>query len=638
MGMGLPAGTALPIGERLFGNYELLSKLATGGMAEIFLARPVGSSKDDLLVIKRVLPHLEDEDRFVAMFRDEARLASQIQHLNVCNVFEAGEVNQRNFIAMEYMFGVALSNVLTYTARSSSPMDPRVATGILVQACEGLHSAHDLKQEDGSLLHLVHRDMTPSNIFVTAEGIVKVLDFGVAKAHGATQKTRTGTLKGKNAYMSPEQILSKELDRRSDIFSLGVVLWESLTARRLFARSSDFLTFRAITEEEVPLVSTYRPGVPEQLSKVLQKALAREPEDRYATAIEFKDAVEAVMQNYGGVASAEEIGNYIQSGFEEDLAKSTELCDMAASISAVSPMAHQALPLQAPPDYDDPTRNLPAAAATQQGTLSAVDFNSSEMPKMDSGANIVISNGSGVNGGFGQYGTGANQRPLTDATWDGDTSSPAKIGFWFLGGAALLMAGAAAAFFILGQGDQVVVAKEGAQQVVPPIQITQVPGQKDFKNQGSTQEMIFGEDVTEKKTENDKTSTEITKDGSDSKNRKNAKDGKNATVKSSKLSKRERDKLKKGVVKTKDKDKNKTADDTTKDAPSGDPGTFSINSFPYAKIYVDGKNIGVTPILFHKLSPGPHRVKAVTQDGSTKSFKINIKSNKLFNKGEITFH
>ena len=254
VGMASSAGSLVPLGARSFGRYELLARLATGGMAEIFLARPrdQAAAPGSVLVIKRVLPHLAEDARFVSMFRDEARLAARIEHANVCRVLDMGSVGDTYFLALEYLHGMPLSRVLVRAARSERPLDIRLVAGLMVQCCAGLHHAHELKDADGRALDVVHRDISPPNIFVTADGLVKMLDFGVAKAHGASEKTRTGTVKGKNAYMSPEQVRGQPVDRRSDIFSLGIVLWEALTAKRLFMRDVDFETFRAITEGDVP--------------------------------------------------------------------------------------------------------------------------------------------------------------------------------------------------------------------------------------------------------------------------------------------------------------------------------------------------------------------------------------------------
>jgi eukaryotic-like serine/threonine-protein kinase len=322
----------VPREARDFGKYELVAKLATGGMAEIFLARrtdPVG--RGDLVVIKRILPHLAEDEHFVTMFRDEANLASRLEHPNVCRVFTLGKNAGTWYIVMEYLHGVALSRMLTRLARARATVDLRIAAGIVVQACEGLNHAHDLRAEDGSLLGVVHRDVSPPNIFLGADGTVKLLDFGIAKARGASSKTRTGTVKGKNAYMSPEQILGRPLDRRSDVFALGAVMYELVTVKRLFHRDSDFLTFKAITEEPIPNVKERRPDLPTGLREVIHRALARDIGARYLSARDMADAVTAAMAPLGGPATPAELGALVQADFADELNAKQQLWQKAAT-------------------------------------------------------------------------------------------------------------------------------------------------------------------------------------------------------------------------------------------------------------------------------------------------------------------
>jgi serine/threonine protein kinase len=269
----IPAGTLVPRDARDFGSYQLLAKLATGGMAEIYLARPSqGGGAKDVMVLKRILPHLAEDEHFVTMFRDEADLAAKLVHKNVCQVKSFGQFGGTWFIAMEYLHGVPLSRMMTKLSKAGKMLDYRMVASIICQACEGLHSAHEARDETGQLLGVVHRDVSPPNIMVTSDGTVKLLDFGIAKARGANSRTRTGTVKGKNAYMSPEQILGKPLDRRSDIFALAVVMYEMLAIKRLFHRDSDFLTFKAITEEAIPDIRDRRPDLPPGMRAALARS------------------------------------------------------------------------------------------------------------------------------------------------------------------------------------------------------------------------------------------------------------------------------------------------------------------------------------------------------------------------------
>ncbi|MEZ4363160.1 MAG: serine/threonine-protein kinase [Kofleriaceae bacterium] len=335
--MTIPAGTLVPRDAREFGRYELIAKLATGGMAEIYLARRQGSSKREVSVLKRILPHLAEDDHFVTMFRDEAELASKLLHPNVCRVDALDHHGGTWFIEMEYLHGIALSRIMTQLARVNKVMDARLVTGIILQACEGLHHAHELRDANDQLLNVVHRDVSPPNIMITDTGVVKLLDFGIAKARGANSKTRTGTVKGKNAYMSPEQILGRALDRRSDLFALGTVMYELLAIKRLFQRDSDFLTFKAITEEPIPDVRDRRPDLPPALCSVITQALARDPLGRFGTAKALADAIRSAMAPLGGPASRAELARFLAAEFAEELATRGEILAAADELAAAVP-------------------------------------------------------------------------------------------------------------------------------------------------------------------------------------------------------------------------------------------------------------------------------------------------------------
>jgi eukaryotic-like serine/threonine-protein kinase len=333
----IPAGTLVPRDAREFGRYELIAKLATGGMAEIYLARRQGASKREVSVLKRILPHLAEDDHFVTMFRDEAELASKLLHPNVCRVDALDHHAGTWFIEMEYLHGIALSRIMTQLAKMNKMLDPRIATGIIVQSCEGLHHAHELRDSNDQLLNVVHRDVSPPNIMLTDTGVVKLLDFGIAKARGANSKTRTGTVKGKNAYMSPEQILGRALDRRSDIFALGTVMYEMLAIKRLFQRDSDFLTFKAITEEPIPDIRERRPDLPPALRSVLVQALARDPHGRFGTAKSFGDAIRSAMAPMGGPATRSELSKFLSSDFADELSSRAEILAFANEAPSATP-------------------------------------------------------------------------------------------------------------------------------------------------------------------------------------------------------------------------------------------------------------------------------------------------------------
>jgi serine/threonine protein kinase len=373
----IPAGTLVPRDARDFGNYQLIAKLATGGMAEIFLARATGAADRDVMVLKRILPHLAEDEHFVTMFRDEADLASQLIHKNVCRVHAFGEFGGTWFISMEYLHGVPLSRMMTRLSKAGKMLDFRVVAGIIVQACEGLHAAHEVRGPDGHLMNVVHRDVSPPNIMVCADGTVKLLDFGIAKARGANSRTRTGTVKGKNAYMSPEQILGRSLDRRSDVFALAVVMYEMLAIRRLFHRDSDFLTFKAITEEPIPEIRDRRPDLPPGMRAALLQAMARDPNGRFDTALAFGNAIRNSVSTLGGPATAADLARLLSSDFAEEMAARDEILKAADEPAPPPRPARTSQPPPLPPprppqELSGELAELARRSKTGTGPLEAV--------------------------------------------------------------------------------------------------------------------------------------------------------------------------------------------------------------------------------------------------------------------------
>jgi serine/threonine protein kinase len=282
------------IGER-FGKYLLVGEIAVGGMAEVFLAVHKGlEGFIKVVVIKRVLPHLMNNADFVRMFVDEARLEARLEHPNIVRTYEFGEVKGQYYTAMEYLAGEDLCKTLNSLSLSKQLMPLHIAGGITSQLCAGLHFAHQFTDTDGQSLNLVHRDINPANIIVTYGGEVKIIDFGVAKSKTNVQ-TLTGMIKGKVAYMPPEQVLGRQVDHRADIFSAGVVLWEMLTGRPLFLRSNEAATLYAIMNAPVPPPSQMRPDVPRHLDEIVLRAVARTPGERFETAEQMGAAVDEFM-------------------------------------------------------------------------------------------------------------------------------------------------------------------------------------------------------------------------------------------------------------------------------------------------------------------------------------------------------
>lgn len=296
------------------GRYEVVTRLAIGGMAELFLARERGiAGLERLVVLKRILPHLADKPRFIDMFLREARIVARLAHPNVVQIFDLGEDDGNYYIAMEYIHGSTVRElqVLSRQHRRKFPLD--VAVGVLIQSLRGLHAAHDLKDLDGKTLGLVHRDISPHNLMCTTDGTVKLLDFGVAKAtEEGLEATHSGHLKGKFAYMSPEQARRQEIDRRSDVFGMGVVAWEMLTGERLFKRDHEVDMMKAVLQETVKPPSSYDDSVPPAIDLVVMRALERDRDVRWANADVMRQELIAAAQSASLDTGPDRIGEWVE--------------------------------------------------------------------------------------------------------------------------------------------------------------------------------------------------------------------------------------------------------------------------------------------------------------------------------------
>jgi serine/threonine-protein kinase len=339
-----------------FGKYDLLAQLATGGMAEIWLARVSGMAGfEKLVVIKRLLDKLAVEREYVEMFLDEARINARLTHSNIVQVLELGQVEGRYFMAMEYVPGLSVVQVGKHATQRLGDVPQEIACGIVIQACAGLHHAHEETLPDGTPLGIIHRDVSPQNLILTFEGLVKVLDFGIAKAEGRQTATRTGFVKGKFSYMSPEQCLGESLDRRSDVFALGIVLFELSTARRLFKRGSTYDTYTAITSADVPEPRSLNAKIDPAVSDVIMKALRRKPDDRFASAGEMQDALEQATRKAGLRVAHSDLQRFMQTTFATEEEEQRQLLAQALAgelpggdATAMSPIAERAVADLAP--------------------------------------------------------------------------------------------------------------------------------------------------------------------------------------------------------------------------------------------------------------------------------------------------
>jgi serine/threonine-protein kinase len=502
------------------GRYELLLELGRGGMAELDLARLSGAAGfAKLVAIKRILPHLAQDKQFVDLFLNESRIAAQLSHPNVCQVFELCDEDGELYLVMEYLDGVSWHEL---AARIPFGDDTRlrIAAAVLAQAAEGLAYAHQLRDLQGNPTPVIHRDVSPQNLFVTIDGVCKLLDFGVAKMMTEGPRTRSGLLKGKLPYMSPEQIRGEPLDARADVFSLAVVTWEALTGDSLFDRDTDFLIWKAISEEPIPLATSRRPELPPAIDHLLAKALARDREYRHPSATSFASELVAIA---GRPFTTAEIATTLRS------ACAAKLDDRARAIARVSS--------KRPPSAADTVRD----AAETTSMLMRRESVAVKRPKRRTG--LVVA-------------------------------------------AAIAVIGAVAIGIAIGRisSDASVVAPADAVAVIAPPDAAAPPVEAAV------------DAIAELRKLRDKPTREIS------------------------------DLYKIGPALA----QVRTAVASVHTATAA-PGSLTIESEPYATIYIDDRKLDVTPITQASLPAGSHRLRAVLQDGRERTMTIDIKPSQELN-------
>jgi len=331
-----------------FGAYTLLDRVALGGMAEVWKARMKGvEGFQKTVAIKKILPHLTDSVDFVTMFIDEAKLAAQLNHPNIIHIYDLGKLEDDYYIAMEYVEGKDLRSILNNARRREQPLSTGMAMLIAARLASALDYAHRKRDFDNRELGLVHRDVSPQNVLISYEGDIKLCDFGIVKAVAKASKTQMGALKGKLQYMSPEQAWGRVVDARSDIFSLGSVLFEMLTGRRLFAGESEISVLEAVRECRIQSVREVDPTIPEGVGAIVRRALAKDPDDRYQTAGEMQKELDALLYTVKPTPSQDELAAYMRRLFSDEVG----LAPVAAAVSARStavPSAGAEVPAVAP--------------------------------------------------------------------------------------------------------------------------------------------------------------------------------------------------------------------------------------------------------------------------------------------------
>lgn len=322
-----------------FGKYLLLEKLGSGGMAELFLAKQTGlKGFEKVVAIKRILPHLTESSEFVNMFINEAKLAALLNHQNIVQIYDLGNVDEVYFIAMEYIMGRDLRTLAREAVDRKLPLSIGHMLLIVSRISAALDYAHRKKDLSGRDLNLVHRDISPQNILISYEGEIKLVDFGIAKAATGAQETRTGVLKGKLAYMSPEQAWGKPIDRRSDVFSLGVVLYELLTNTRLFKGRDEISILEKVRKAEIPPPTEINAELSPELEAVILKALAGDVEQRYQSAAEMQLALENIISQKGYAFSSLSLANHMQMVYQDEILQDSRRMHLAASDSIAVPL------------------------------------------------------------------------------------------------------------------------------------------------------------------------------------------------------------------------------------------------------------------------------------------------------------
>lgn len=363
------------VGRQRLDRYELIGEIASGGMATVYLARLTGvGGFQRFVAMKRLHPHLASDAEFVEMFLDEARLAAGIHHPNVVSILEVGASPVGYYIVMEYIEGDTLARLLARGTAASKRMPLPIAMRIAIDMLAGLHAAHELRGDEGERINLVHRDVSPQNILVGADGVARITDFGVARAASRLSATRVGQLKGKIAYMAPEQAQGdEEVDRRADVFSAGIVIWEALAAKRLFKAEHEAATLSRVMNEPVPVLSRIAPHVGKDISDVVMHALTRDVKSRFATCAQFAEALEAAGQQRDRLATSRELGAYVEELMGAEIAQQRDAVRNWLSKSELSgPQSSSAVSMPMVPSSSVSAAAMSLPEASVSAAISAL--------------------------------------------------------------------------------------------------------------------------------------------------------------------------------------------------------------------------------------------------------------------------
>ena len=573
------------------GRYELLLELGRGGMAVLHLARAQGvGGFTRLFAIKQILPHLAVDPPFVEMFLNEGRIAARLSHPNLCPVFDLGQDRGELYLVMEYLDGVPWDALA-----AAAPRDARglaLTAGVLAQACEGLHYAHTFRDVDGTPLAIIHRDVSPQNLFVSADGVCRVLDFGVSKIASDRRRTDTGLLKGKLPYMAPEQLHGEVADSRADIWAVGVMLWEALTGERLFDRATDFLTYQAIIDAPIPSVTTGGLRYPAAVDAVIARALGRDRDTRYPTARELARDLQRVAGDVGGAATREQIADAVVALCGDKL--ETRRRAIAAAIASRS--------TSRPPDPSS-RPSLPSAPQSEQaardsatGTGEAAET-ISMMMRRDA---IVVERPRRKRWQLAVLGLAAMAAVAAAiVAWRAPSGSSSTTAEPVARASTTTAAAPERTASAAPEGanaapDRTDSAPAPAEA---PIARTDATGRPSSAVSGPPPR--HGERVATSKRA--AASTKTTTARAD-----------RAAAQDESLTRRE-------------------------GAASDAPGWYAIDSAPYATIFIDGRKIGDTPLDRISLTAGAHQVRAVLADGRQRSFAIDIAPDRKTSSGTLAW-
>lgn len=400
---------------RVFGRYETLFRIAGGGMAEVYAARIVGEAGfQKIVALKRMLPTLAEDDRFVEMFLDEGRVAANITSPNVVQTLDLGRAEDDSlYLVMELVVGVSHGRLLKNVLSSGVHLDPGVGVEILAQAASGLHDAHEATTPMGDPLQLIHRDISPQNILIDRAGRTRITDFGVARAMQRSTHTQTGEVKGKMAYFAPEQARAGALDRRVDIFALGIVAWETFAGRRLFKSDNPLQTLAKITQDPIPTLAQVRPDLPAALSAVIEKALQRDRDNRYQTGRDFARALRAAVPP----ATPAAVGAYVREHGGDELERVEK--SLKAALSGRMPEfdSSASIPMPVSEERTPPSSSqvIPAPPRLDVGTGSTATMPSPRSRALVVAAMVLLAVGVGAGAALLFAGNGEERPPVLAA-------------------------------------------------------------------------------------------------------------------------------------------------------------------------------------------------------------------------------